>query len=323
MSTATLLYSIQQNIFRLGGPILIAFGSLSCLLNLMVFTKNTLRKNPCAICLMGVNMVNFLSFYLSVLPAVFALAYNIDPGASNIVGCRFRYYIAVVLACLESSYIILASIDRILITSPNAAARKFSTRRLVTICMILIAAFWVLLHIHALVLTQLLQVAPNYYVCYYQPGTYTTIMTYYALVINGVLPPLLMAIFGFWTVRNVRQVRRTKHHSAPTNTITIVVGRPHTLHSKDQQLIRMLLVDIVTFVICKCPSSFCLMYQQITRYVEKSAEQQSIEQSILLLTYFLYFVENGISCYTNLLISRTFRAELKGTLLNIRLRCFH
>jgi hypothetical protein len=148
-------------------------------------------------------------------------------------------------------------------------------------------------------------------------------MTYYALVINGVLPPLLMAIFGFWTVKNVREVLRAKPHSRAMNAAAIVVGRQYTLQSKDHQLIRMLIVDIVTFVICKCPSSFFLMYQQITQYVEKSAEQQSIEQSILMLTLFCYYIENAISCYTNILVSKTFRTELKGILLNIRLHYFH
>jgi len=272
---------------------------------------------------MAINIVNFLCFYLSILIGLLASGYDIDPSATNLVFCRFRYYIALLLACLESSYIILASIDRILITSPNAGIRKLSTRRLITISMISIAVFWMVFHIHALIFTEILQFGPNYFVCYYQPGAYTTFMTYYALVINGVLPPLLMAIFGFWTVKNVRGVLRTKPHSRAMNAAAIVVGRQYTLQSKDHQLIRMLIVDIVTFVICKCPSSFFLMYQQITQYVEKSAEQQSIEQSILMLTLFCYYIENAISCYTNILVSKTFRTELKGILLNIRLHYFH
>ncbi len=319
MSTADLLYSIQLNVSRIGDPILIAVGSLSCILNLIVFRKNTLRKNPCTMCFMAINIVNFLCFYLSILIGVLASGYDIDPSASSIVFCRFRYYIALLLACLESSYIILASIDRTLITSSNARIRKFSRRRLITVSIISIAVFWMVFHIHALILTEILQFGPNYFVCYYQPGAYTTFMTYYALVINGVLPPVLMAIFGFWTVKNVRAVRRAKPHSRAMNAAVIVVGRQYTLQSKDHQLIRMLLVDIVTFVICKCPSSFFAMYQQITQYVEKSAEQQSIEQSILMLTFFWYYIENAISCYTNILVSKTFRTELKGILLNIRL----
>ncbi|CAF4106380.1 unnamed protein product [Rotaria sordida] len=131
MSTATLLYSIQQNILRIGGPILITMGSISCILNLMVFTKDTLRKNPCTICFVAINTINFLYFYLGLLFTTLAVGYNIDPSASNIAFCRFRYYVALIFACWESSCIILASIDRTLVTSPNAGTRKLSTRRLI------------------------------------------------------------------------------------------------------------------------------------------------------------------------------------------------
>ena len=193
----------------------------------------------------------------------------------------------------------------------------------ITTCVISIAIFWILFHIHALIFTEILQFGPNYFVCYYQPGTYTTLTTYFAVVMNGCLPPLLMVIFGFLTVKNVRQVQRTRRHSISRNAVITMVGRQYTIHSKDQQLIRMLLVDVLAFVICKCPATMFLIYQQITQYNEKSADEQMIEQTIYYLAFFLYSIENSIGCYTNILVSKTFRTELKGILLNIRRRCLH
>ncbi|CAF2958510.1 unnamed protein product [Rotaria sp. Silwood2] len=317
MSTLTLLYIIQRNLFRFGGPLLIAIGSISCILNLLVFKKDTLRKNPCTIYFISVNIINFLYLYLGLLFTTLAAGYDIDPSSNNIIFCRFRYYIALVLACWESSYLILASIDRILITSPNARTRKCSTRRLAATSIISISLFWVLFHIHALILMEIFQIAPNYYVCFYQPGRYTTFMTYNSLVINGALPPLLMIIFGFWTVKNIRQVHRRRNHSNSTNTGTTTIGRPYALQSKDQQIIRMLLVNIITFVICKCPVTIFYIYQQSTEHENKSAEQQIIEQSILQMTYFVFFIENSIGCYINILVSKTFRIELKRIISNV------
>jgi hypothetical protein len=317
MSLATLVESIQQNVIRIGGPILITIGSISSILNLMVFTKVGLRKNPCTICFTAVNTINFVYFYLGLLPTTLAVGYNIDPSASNVSFCRFRYYIASVFACWISSCLILAAIDRTLITSPNAATRKHSTRRLVIISMIIIGLFWVIFNIHALIFTDILQFGPNYFVCYYQPGAYTTFATYYSVLVNGIFPPLLLTIFGIWTMRNLTQVRRRRHHSNKTHTGTTVIGRSYALKSKDHQLIRMLLVDIISYVMCKSPVTIFLMYQQITQYVDKSVERQLIEQEIIQLTYFWYFVDNSISCYTNILVSKTFRTELKNLFLNI------
>ena len=190
----------------------------------------------------------------------------------------------------------LASIDRTLVTSTKAGTRKLSTRRLVFISMISLGLFWMVFHIHALIFMEIQQFGPNYFVCYYQPGAYTIFITYYLLLINGMLPPLLMALFGCWTVKNVRRVGPyggvVLDH--PNNT-TIVIGRQYGLQSKDRQLIRMLLVDIVIYFICKTPLAILYIYQQITQYEDKNSEQELIEQSILLLSYFLFFVENGIS----------------------------
>ena len=319
MSSSTLLYSIARNLFRFGGPVLIIIGSIGSILNLMVFTKKALRKNPCTICFVAVNLINFVYFYLGLLFTVLASGYDIDPSSTNISFCRFRFYIALILTNWESSFLILASIDRTFITSPNAGTRKLSTRRLIYISTIGIAVFWILFHVHALIFTEILQFGPDYYVCYFQLGMYTTLMTYNALITNGTLPLLLMMLFGLWTVKNVRQVGRPTCPAGKKNTGSTVVGRQHTVQSKDRQLIRMLFMNIILFIICRSPVTIILMYQQITKYENKSADQQIIEQLIIQITYFVFFIENSVGCYTNILVSKTFRTELKRIFSNAHL----
>ncbi|CAF1444066.1 unnamed protein product [Adineta steineri] len=136
------------------------------------------------------------------------------------------------------------------------------------------------------------------------------------VLVNGILPPLLMGILGLWTVRNIRRVNRGIRPDSLTNTGIMVIGRPRILRSKDQQLIRMLFVNIISYIIFKFPLTIFLVYTQITLNKEKSAEQNIIESSIVQLTYFWYYFDNGISCYTNLIVSKTFRTELKRILLN-------
>ncbi|CAF1418079.1 unnamed protein product [Adineta steineri] len=317
MSTATLLFSIQQHLFQIGGPILLFIGVTSCILNLLVLNTINLRKSPCTICLVAVNIVNFAYLFVGLLFTILTLGYNIDPTTSNIVFCRVHFYITYILTCCEPYCLILASIDRVLITSPNAGTRRLSTRRLMVISIIFICSFWMVFHIHALIFTQIIQYGINYFVCIYQSGEYATFITYYLLVVTGCLPPAVMAIFGFWTVKNIRQISRVKHNAGTITTVTVVIGRSHTLQSKDQQLIRMLFIDILSYIVCKYPVTIMLIYQQVTQYEDKSYERQQIEQSIVKLTYFLYCVENCIGCYTNMLASKTFRAELKRILLKI------
>ena len=248
---------------------------------------------------------------MGLLFVVLPSGYDIDPSANNIHFCRFRYYVDTILTCWESSYLILASIDRTLITSRNVNTRQRSTRRLIFICIISITIFWILFHIHALIFAQILQVGPNYFVCYYQPGAYTTFITYYSLVINGIIPPFLPILFGIQTLKNTSQLGRNTDPVKSLNVGSITVGRAHIVQSKDQQLIRIVVADIITYIICKCPVTIFLIYQQITQYQLKSPQREIIEQLVAQIIYFVFFMETSIGCYTNLLASKTFRTELK------------
>lgn len=310
MSTSAALLALQRDLFRYGGPTLLGIGTLSSMLNLLVFSKGALRKSPCTICLIAVSISDFLFLYFGLLLTTLATGYDIDPSSYDLAFCRFRFYIATVIPCYESTGLILASIDRALVTSSNANTRKFSTHRMVLVSIISLCFFWTVFHVHAWVLTDILQFGPDYFVCFHRPGLYTVLITYYSLLINGALPPILMAVFGCWTVKNIRRVRRVTQRSTAVPTEPTGGVRPHRLHSKDQQLIRMLLVDIIIFVVCKSPLTLFYMYQQITQHAEKSVEQQVVERAILHFTYFLFFAENCLSCYTNFLVSKTFRAEV-------------
>ena len=107
---------------------------------------------------------------------------------------------------LSPFYLILASVDRVLITSRNARTRERSTIRLTYLCIGIVSLFWVLIHIHALVLPSFITPSPGVTVCYFQPGLHLMIMGYYAVIIKGILIPLLMIILGVWAVRNVRSL---------------------------------------------------------------------------------------------------------------------
>jgi hypothetical protein len=303
--------STLASVFQFGGITLLSIGSVSCILNLLVFTSNTLRKNPCAICFAAMSAIDLLYLYLGLLLTIFQSGFNYNPGANNIVYCRSVYYVDLILASLGPTYLIVASIDRTLVTSRNAGTRKQSTRRLSILCLLSLALFWAVFHIHALIFIKIIQIAPDYFICYFQPGAYTVFITYYSLFLVGIIPPLLMAIFGFLTVKNIRQVRRPLHQSHASAIDTTTVGRTYTVESKDRQLIRMLIMEIIIYLFSRFPSTIFLIYQQITQDQTKSAEQISTEQFIANITYFLGFIDSSVSCYTNILVSKSFRTELK------------
>lgn len=311
----SLLIAIQKNIYRFGGPILMVLGSTSCVLSLMVFTKKNLRQNPCSSYLMAFNTSSLFLIFTSILFTTLAVGYNIDLSSNNLSFCRFLSYTMFLFDILSPSYLILASVDRVLVTSPSALIRRYSTRRLAFICIILVTLFWALFHIHLLILINFVQFPSGFVICYFQPGIHTVFIGYYSLVIKGILIPILMLSFGLWTVKNVRRVTQVPCVSfLPTSgTVTIRNARVH--RSKDAQLIRILLIDIIVYIIFNLMIAIVLLYQQFNPQQLVNPLEIQIQSLLLQISIFTTYIPFCIGCYTNILASKTFRNEIKGIFL--------
>ena len=174
-----------------------------------------------------------------------------------------------------------------------------------------------LVHIHVLIYVNIIQIAPNVYLCTFQPGIYTTIISIYILLVYGLVPPLFLTIFGLWTVKNVRQLRPAVVPTHQLNSGVTGVARAHTIQSKDRQLIRMLLTDIIVYIVLRTPFAIYYIYQQITQYQVKSDEQVMIEQLVQSVASFSLRIPFSISSYTYLIVSKTFVQKSKVLLQEV------
>ena len=309
-----LLTSIQLNLYRYGGPVLMILGTYSCVLSLLVFMQKTLRKNPCSIYLIAYNTSNLLLIYTSFLSTTLASGYSIDPGSSYLILCRCRFYAMLLFDALSPSYLILASVDRVMVTSTNALTRKRSTARLAHRTIGAITLLWLIGHSHILIFANLIPIAPGVTVCYFQLGAHVTAMGYYALVIKVILMPALMIALGLWTVRNVRRVARISPAPATTHTEATTHVGTRAVHTKDRQLIRILLMDTGVYITFNIMTAVVLTYQEFTKSQPKTYAQSVLGGFLLTVSVFSTYVPYCMSCYTNLLISKTFRHQVKTIL---------
>ncbi|CAF1251649.1 unnamed protein product [Adineta ricciae] len=311
------LTSANTNIYKIGGPILIVIGTLSCFMSLRVFTRRTLRQSPCSIYLIASTLANFLMIYTSILISTLGTGYNIEPSAYDIIFCRFRYYITFVCDVLSPSYLILAVIDRILITSRNASTRQRSTSRLAYICVVVITLFWLIFHIHALIFTVIIKSASGVDVCYFQPGVYLTLVSYYSLIIKAILIPILMIIFGLWTVKNVRSLIHATALVTRTsaNGVGVTVGGVRSSRSKDRQLIKIILLDTSIYILFNTMISVLLVYQQVMQNRVQPYVQLYLQGFVLSVSVFSAYIPFCIGCYSNLFVSKTFRTEVRNILM--------
>ena len=315
MSSSTNILSIiqlaPQYLYQFGNPVLMLIGTVGCIFNLIVFHQKNLRKNPCSIYFIAYSLANFAYIYSSLLPVTLSLGYNIDVSTHNLFICRIRLYVTILSNVLSPFYLILASIDRIFITSPNAVTRQRSTRRFAIICVTVGTLFWTLFHSHTLFLTNILQSGPYTTLCYFQLGVYLSFITYYSLF-RATIILVFMTVFGMWSIKNIRGLQRVRPTTIASSTVTAVGGSLHSNPSKDRQLCLMLLMDIATYALFSFALSIYLVYQQITQNGVKTAQQTQIENIIGNLCRFSAGIPSCISCYGNLIISKTFRTELKN-----------
>ena len=305
------MQSAVKYLYQFACPVLMLIGTIGCILNLIVFMKKTLRKNPCSVYMIAYNIANFIYIYSSLLSLTLDVGYNIDLSAYNLVACRLRLYTVIVFNVLSPFYLILASIDRILVTSPNALTRQRSTRRLAYLCIVCGTLFWMLFHSHTLVLTTIIQLGPNYFLCYFQPGTYLDFISFYS-IIKEILSLSFMISCGLWSIKNIRsstrRIRAVPNSSADATT----VGNNLPLtSSKDRQMAFMLLMDATIYALFSFVFAIFLLYEQITQNYIKSADQIQLENSIRNLCLFCIGIPFCINCYTNLIVSKTFRNEIK------------
>jgi hypothetical protein len=315
------LKAAQKNLYRYGGPVFVVIGTVSGILDLIVFTQKSLRKNPCSIYFTAYNIAVLFLIYTSFLPLTLEIGYNIIPATYNLFLCRLRLYTTFLFNCLCPFYFILASFDRVIVTSPHARTRRKSTDRLAYRSIVIGTLCWISGLCHVLIFSDIIQLITGDFVCYVQLGWYSMAISYGSLI-KEILIPLLMIIFGLWSIRNIRNVRRTALAPSSISEVGNQGGTSlNSVRSRDRQLILMLLVDITIHIFFSFIMAISLMYEQITWNRVKTVEGFYIEMLIKSVAMFTAHVPFCINSYANLLVSKAFRREVKELLLWKRVIC--
>ncbi|UJR32799.1 hypothetical protein I4U23_020261 [Adineta vaga] len=314
MSSSSSVPTITLNLiiihlYRFGGPILIVLGTISSIIMIILFLRKNFHPYPSSIYIICRNISNLFFIYLSILYETLALGYNITPSSSNLTYCRFSCYTTLLFDILNPFYLCLTLFDRLLGTSFNVNIRKYSTHQLAYRLSICGLICWILLHLHALFFSEIIQLESNMIYCYFQPGLYSTLMTYYSLIIKGILTPIVCLTFGLRIMKNYR--KRCRLISISSVTIDEKNFTP-LIRCQDRELIFLLLKDIIIYIIFSSLMSIFFIYELLTEHHTKNIDQREMEYYIRYLGIFCISIPFCIGFYTNLLISKTFRCEVKN-----------
>ncbi|CAF1033204.1 unnamed protein product [Adineta steineri] len=277
-------------------------GNLGSIFNCIVFSQPAYGKSPCAMYFIASSVAQFFTFNFALLTRMLQYGYDVNAINVYLYYCKIRFYLFYVFVAVPRYYIIMASIDRYFASSRSALRRQYSSPKIALRLIIGTVVFWCIIYIQIIIFYEI-----NNSSCSYRPGSYGIFFSVYIAIDSGMLPLLLMLIFGLLTVRNIHLTKK-RVDAAPT-TNAGQAKKDGKMSKKDVQLHRMLANQIILFIILNLPNPVYLIYSSVTINVAKSPFRKATETFVSNMTYVLIYFGFSLTFANFFVSSDMFRRE--------------
>ncbi|CAF0834894.1 unnamed protein product [Adineta steineri] len=196
----------------------------------------------------------------------------------------------------------MASVDRYFASSRNALHRQWSSPKIATRLIIGNAIFWCVTYSQVIIFYNI-----STGTCWYQSGAYGMFFSIFIAIEIGILPILLLFIFGLLTANNVHKTRQRIEPIGAAHGGQHIQGS--TTSKKDTQLHKMLANQILVFIILNMPNPCYLVYRAFTVNTSKSVLRSTSEDFAGNMTYALMDLEFSLTFINFLISSKMFRKE--------------
>ncbi len=291
--SVTNLPFIQQQMIRYGMTLYLTLGILGNIGNCIVFTHRSYRRTASSIYFLSLSIFAIIYLIWTIAPFMYTLNY-VDFQTQSIVYCKMRLYVSVSLGECLRYFVVFACADRFFITQINIRIHSLNS-----ISMAIKFVFIITVVCFTMVIYLPIFMNISNHVCG-MFGLHKFIYAIYQITIVGILPPVLMSIFGILTIRSLNQR----------------YGFLRRFRQRDRYLLRMVLAEVILNVSISIPYSINLVYGAITFYdVNKSAQRLEIEAFITFITQFIIYIAGVIPFYLFILTSKPFRRGFVNILI--------
>jgi hypothetical protein len=261
------------------GCFLVVTGVVGIGINIQVFaTVRHYRTNPCMFYILIASIWNIAFITIDLISRIVMIGYGIDLTRTSITWCKMRSFVAISTTLISVTCLCLAAIDQFFITSQSAYLRQFSNIKWAHRIVLVITIVWWL---YAISIPVFYNISPITKMCVSTSFAYAIYYSIYSVGLFSVIPVLVMAVFGYFTYRNIHLTKVLAEQQA------------------DRQLTRMILIQLALVVICLAPEGINNAYDVITSNVSKSGNRLNIENfisSVVALVSYIYFCVCLINC---------------------------
>jgi hypothetical protein len=299
---------LNKTISQYGLGLIWLVGNIGSTFTCIVFLQPAFHNSPCAMYFIASSLSQYFTFNFVVLTRIVEFGYNVKAINQFLWYCKIRYYFSYIFVAIPRYNIILASIDCYFASSRDALRRQWSSQKIAFRVIIGNIIFWSLIYVQVIVFYKIQNGT-----CDYQSGIYGRFFSIYISIDSGILPVLLMLIFGLLTIRNVNQTKRRIGPTAVINNDRRDTGG--RIAHKDTQLYRMLTNQICIFIILNILNPCYLVYASFTINSVKSPLRATVELFINNMTYVLIDLGFSLTFATFILSSNMFRQEFQRVIL--------
>ncbi|CAF4176701.1 unnamed protein product, partial [Rotaria sordida] len=208
-SLIILLDNISTQFNRYASVLILLFGVVGNILNILVLSQRALRSNSCAWIFLASSIANLISILFGLTTRIIS-GWTTDPIDHIGWACKLRAFVVFSTRTIASWLIVLATVDRWLSSSTNVHRRQKSTLKNAQRWTTTIIILSILLYAQQLYCYEA-NLIDTPLKCYGKTDACRFITDSSFAVITILFPLVLMILFGLLTISNVRQSQRRIH----------------------------------------------------------------------------------------------------------------
>lgn len=284
--------------------ILFILGIIGLTFNTLIFTRQTFRQNSCVNYFLASTIANYFVVFFILPSRILSDGFAIDPGRYNLFYCKIRFYTYFTAKSLSSWFIVLACFDRKMSSSHSVQRRSFARLKISRWMIFLTTLAGLLFYSHVLIFYEIGEENQ----CDARAGVYRLFNDSVYLVGYSLVPPLLMLLFGVWTIGNTRRLRRI---------VPRFGRRIAPLNHRDQALMLMLFLQVILITITAVPHAIQKLYSTLTLNDPKDDFRKAADNVFTIIVRTISFFNHSCTFYILTLSGKMFRQEFYKILKKI------
>ena len=294
MST-TILPTIGSRFTIYAGSVLFSLGFSGNLIT--IYLLRLTRHTPVTFILIVLSISNCISLVVGLLNRIIVAIVGIDPMLTSPIWCKLRVYIGQSSVLFCQTCACLASINCFLMTHRQVRCRRLVSLSIARICVLIIAFVWLTHGLFNPILTELIIItgrSPSCSLTSLFASNYTGFFIRPILI--GVFPISTLSIFRNLTYRNLRNFH-------------------HRRRFEQQIICKMLLFQMIVYVLGTVPYASFYTYQSITSLMRTKSSLERVQENFVLdFINIIFYMPQASPFYVYYFSSRIFRKQVQNLL---------